>query len=160
MCVKNLRHLKSEESIQDVINNKLKKIDLLIEKKEIDVHNIDILCDQEIFSIEESKEILAEGKKIGLNINFHGNQSFRAVEMGIKIGSKAISRLEEINIEEISLVEKSETVLILLPSTTYMHRLNEPTVRKMIDRDEGCIVCLGTDFSPNSYCYSMVLTIF
>jgi imidazolonepropionase len=118
------------------------------------------LCDQEIFRIEESQAVLEEGKKIGLNINFHGNQSLQAVEMGAKIGSKAISRLEDITIEEISQVEKSETVLIILPSTSHMHRLNESTVRKLIDREKGCIVCLATDFSPNSYCYSMVFLIF
>ena len=75
--------------------------------------------------------------------------------MGLAIGSKAISHLEEISEHEISLMAQSETVGILLPATAYNLRLKQPPARKLID--SGCIVALGSDFSPNSFCYSMVL---
>ena len=74
--------------------------------------------------------------------------------MGVNIGSKAISHLEEISDSEISLLAQSETVGVILPTTAYILRLKQPPVRKMIDT--GCIVALGSDFNPNAYCYSMV----
>ena len=74
--------------------------------------------------------------------------------MGVYIGSKAISHLEEISDHEISLMSKSETVGVILPTTAYILRLKQPPARKMIDN--GCIVALGSDFNPNAYCYSMV----
>lgn len=74
--------------------------------------------------------------------------------MGVNLGSRAISHLEEISDEEISLMSKSETVGILLPTTAYILRLKQPPARKMIDN--GCIVALGSDYNPNAFCYSMV----
>jgi imidazolonepropionase len=75
--------------------------------------------------------------------------------MGVEIGSKAISHLEEISDEEIDRMSKSETVGILLPTTAYILRLKQPPARKMLDN--GCIVALASDFNPNAYCYSMPL---
>ena len=76
--------------------------------------------------------------------------------MGVSIGANAISHLEEISDHEISLMAKSETVGVILPTTAYILRLKQPPVRKMID--SGCIISLGSDFNPNAYCYSMVST--
>ena len=76
-------------------------------------------------------------------------------KMGVEVGSKSISHLEEISDSEIEKMSKSETVAILLPTTAYLLRLKQPPAREMIDR--GCIVALGSDFNPNAYCYSMVL---
>jgi imidazolonepropionase len=75
--------------------------------------------------------------------------------MGVDIGSKAISHLEEISDEEIDHMSRSETVAILLPTTAYILRLKQPPARKMLDM--GCIVALASDFNPNAYCYSMPL---
>ncbi len=74
--------------------------------------------------------------------------------MGVNIGARAVSHLEEISDHEIALMANSETVGVLLPTTAYILRLKQPPARKMID--SGCIVALGSDFNPNAYCYSMV----
>jgi hypothetical protein len=46
----------------------------LIEQKELDVHNIDVFCEQGVFDVEQSRAILESGKSVGLKINFHGDE--------------------------------------------------------------------------------------
>lgn len=74
--------------------------------------------------------------------------------MGVEIGAKAISHLEEISEEGIHALAGSDTVAVVLPTTAYNLRLQPPPVRAMIDA--GVIVALGTDFNPNAYCLDMV----
>lgn len=73
----------------------------------------------------------------------------------MRIGSKAVSHLEEISDNEIELLGKSETVGILLPTTAIIMQLKRPPARKMLN--SSCIMALGTDFNPNAFCYSMVI---
>jgi hypothetical protein len=40
----------------------------------VNVENIDVFYEKGIFESEDAKSILEEGKKIGLNINFHGDE--------------------------------------------------------------------------------------
>ena len=70
--------------------------------------------------------------------------------MAVNINAKAVSHLEEI-----SLLAKSSTVGILLPTTAVILQLKRPPARQMLNA--GCIVALGSDFNPNAYCYSMPL---
>jgi imidazolonepropionase len=74
--------------------------------------------------------------------------------MGVRLGAKAVSHLEEISESEIGLLGKSETVGILLPTTALIMQLKRPPARKMLDA--GCSVALGSDFNPNAYCFAMV----
>lgn len=75
--------------------------------------------------------------------------------MGVRIKSKAVSHLEEISPSEITLLSKSETVGILLPTTAIIMQLKRPPAREMLKA--GCIIALGSDFNPNAYCFAMVL---
>lgn len=75
-------------------------------------------------------------------------------KMAVRINSKAVSHLEEISPKEISLLAKSETVGILLPTTAIVMQLKRPPAREMLKA--GCIIALGSDFNPNAYCYAMV----
>jgi imidazolonepropionase len=47
---------------------------LLIDRGELSVDNIDVFCEKGVFDVDQSKRILEAGKKIGLNINFHGEE--------------------------------------------------------------------------------------
>jgi len=149
---------KSElEASEDIVDNQLQQLDALLKAKQLQVDNIDVFCEKGVFELEQSKRILNKGKEIGLNVNFHGEElsCLNSVLMGVEIGAKGISHLEEISDDEIKAMSASETVGILLPTTAYILRLKQPPARKMID--SGCIVALASDFNPNAYCYSMPL---
>ena len=38
------------------------------------VDNIDVFCELGVFDVDQTRRILEEGKRIGLQINFHGDE--------------------------------------------------------------------------------------
>ncbi|GAB6033638.1 putative imidazolonepropionase [Chamberlinius hualienensis] len=152
------RGMTPEEATQAVINQHLPVLKAEIEKGEVNVDNIDVFCEEGVFSIEQSKRILEAGRILGLRINFHGDELHHtgSAEMGAELGAEAISHLEEISDEGIAAMASKESIAVLLPTTAYILRLKSPPVRKMIEA--GVPVALGTDFNPNAYCLSMPLT--
>lgn len=145
----------SEEATQDIINNQIPEIKKLLDQHILTVENIDVFCEKKVYDTDQSKRILQAGKKIGLNINFHGDELHptKSAEMGAEIGATAISHLEEISPEGIMQMAKSKCVAVILPTTAYAMNLKPPPVQKLIS--EGVPVALGTDFNPNVYCLSM-----
>ncbi|XP_029418949.1 probable imidazolonepropionase isoform X2 [Nannospalax galili] len=73
--------------------------------------------------------------------------------LGAELGARAVSHLEEVSDEGIAAMAAARCSAVLLPTTAYMLRLQQPRARKMLD--EGVIVALGSDFNPNAYCFSM-----
>ncbi|EGT51018.1 hypothetical protein CAEBREN_32801 [Caenorhabditis brenneri] len=135
------------------------------------VENIDVFCEKGVFEVESrykdykdyklqknffcSKKILERGQKAGMAVNFHAEELkyIGGVEMGAKIGARAMSHLEEISEEGIRGMSQSGSVAVLLPSTAFILRLTPPPARKLIEN--GVIVALGSDFNPNAYCLAM-----
>ena len=40
----------------------------------LDVDNIDVFCEKGVFDVDQSRQILTAGQRLGLNINFHGDE--------------------------------------------------------------------------------------
>lgn len=148
----------SDEATEDIVNNQLIELSKQIQNGSIEVDNIDVFCEQGVFSVEQTEKIFRKSRELcNLNINFHSDELYplNSVEMGIKLNAKGVSHLEEISDSEIDQLSKSETVGILLPTTAMIMQLKRPPARKMLE--SGCIIALGSDFNPNAYCYSMPL---
>ncbi|XP_059165218.1 probable imidazolonepropionase [Physella acuta] len=147
----------AQEATDDIISHHIPHIQSLMASGEMHVDNIDVFCERGVYDVTQSRAILMAGKNAGLQINFHGEELHRlhSAEMGVELGAKAISHLEEISEEGIQAMAGSDTVAVVLPTTAYNLRLRPPPVRAMIDA--GVIVALGTDFNPNAYCLDMPL---
>uniref|UniRef100_H2ZCE2 Probable imidazolonepropionase n=1 Tax=Ciona savignyi TaxID=51511 RepID=H2ZCE2_CIOSA len=147
----------SEEAVNDVVMNQLPAIKREIDTGKLAVENIDVFCEKGVFDVHQTRKILEEGKKIGLLVNFHGDEltDTGSGELGAELNAHAISHLEEISDVGIKAMSKSQTVAVILPTTAYILRLKSPPVRKMIEF--GVPVALGSDFNPNAYCLSMPL---
>ncbi|CAH7326869.1 probable imidazolonepropionase [Phodopus roborovskii] len=143
------------EAADDIISNHLPKLKELCKTGELHVDNIDVFCEKGVFDLGTTRRILEGGKKMGLQINFHGDElhPMKAAELGAELGAQAISHLEEVSDEGITAMAAARCSAVLLPTTAYMLRLKQPRARKMLD--EGVIVALGSDFNPNAYCFSM-----
>ncbi|KAB1269758.1 putative imidazolonepropionase [Camelus dromedarius] len=143
------------EAADDIISNHLPKLNELGRSGEIHVDSIDVFCEKGVFDLDSTRRILQNGKDIGLQINFHGDElhPMKAAELGAELGAQAISHLEEVSDEGIAAMATARCSAVLLPTTAYMLRLKQPRARKMLD--EGVIVALGSDFNPNAYCFSM-----
>ena len=79
-----------------------------------------------------------KGKEIGLTINFHGDElnPMRSGVMGVEVGATAISHLEKVDDNDIELMQKHKIAAILLPTTAYILRIEEPPARKMISKGQ------------------------
>lgn len=130
---------------------------------ELAVENVDVFCEKGsagcdppgVFSIEQSRRILAAGKDANLNINFHGDELnyTGSGELAGELGALAVSHLEKISEEGIQAMAKRPSFAVLLPTTAYTLRLHPPPARRLIE--QGVPVALGTDFNPNAHCMSM-----
>lgn len=151
------RDITPEEATRRVLQEQLPRIQALTSVGELHVHNIDVFCEEGVFSVQQSREILLAGKAAGLNINFHGEELHRlnSAEMGAEIGALAISHLEEVSEEGMRAMARAGTVGVLLPTTAFNLRLKPPPARALIQ--EGVPVALGSDFNPNAHCLAMPL---
>jgi imidazolonepropionase len=66
------KEMNLKEYTNDIINNQIPKIIELKKEGLISPEFIDVFHEKNVFEFEETKDILLEGKKNGLLINFHG----------------------------------------------------------------------------------------
>ena len=111
---------------------------------------IDIFCEQNYFSLEESLEILEAGKKYGLVPKVHAEQMSHSggVEAGVKSGAISVDHLEYVNENDISLLLHSATMPTILPGAAYFVSLPNPPARQMIDA--GLPLAIASDFNPGT----------
>lgn len=144
-----------DEATEDILQVQLPRLSECIKSGALTVNNIDVFCEEGVFDLTSTKAILQAGKKMGLNINFHGDElhPMNSAQLGAELGALAISHLEEVTDEGIAAMAKAKTAAVLLPTTAYILRLPQPRARDMLKA--GVIVALGSDFNPNAYCCSM-----
>ncbi|KAL8624587.1 putative imidazolonepropionase [Nucella lapillus] len=148
----------ASEATNDVLHKHLPRLRELMTSGDLKVHNVDVFCEQGVFDVTQSRDILLAGKAMGLNINFHGEELhlLHSAEMGAEIGALTISHLEEVCQDGVKAMARSgHTSALLLPTTAYTLRLPPPPARSLIQ--EGVPVALGSDFNPNAHCMAMPL---
>ena len=67
----------AEAATQDVLTNQIPRIHSLMKTGELHVDNIDVFCEQGVYSVDQTERILQAGINIGLAINFHGEELHR-----------------------------------------------------------------------------------
>lgn len=146
---------------EDVIH---KQIPAVIQAKKdgvISPEFIDVFCEKGVFERDESEKILKAGRDAGLCINFHGDElhPMRSGVLAAQLGAHAISHCEMLSDEDLQAMGSHSPPIfaVLLPTTKYILKLQNPPTRKMIDT-YGVPVALGSDFNPNAHCLSMAMT--
>lgn len=111
---------------------------------------IDVFCERDYFSFEETVEILEAGKKYGLVPKVHAEQLSHhgGVAAGVKCGAISVDHLEYVNDDDIALLKDSVTMPTILPGAAYFLSLPSPPARKMIDA--GLPLAIASDFNPGS----------
>jgi imidazolonepropionase len=111
---------------------------------------IDVFCEKDYFSVNNTSLLIEAGVKAGLKPKIHVNQ-FNALG-GIKVAveAKAISvdHLEEMNEEDYQLLENSDTIATVLPSCSFFLGIPYAPARKMIDRNIA--IAIASDYNPGS----------
>lgn len=111
----------------------------------------DVFCERSAFSVAESRQVLASGKKHGLRPRVHAEQlsNTGATRLGVQLGAASCDHLEYLKPADIRALSKSNTVATLLPGCDFHLGLKRyAPARELID--SGAIVALATDFNPGT----------
>jgi len=111
---------------------------------------IDVFCEKNYFSLEESLRILAAGKVYGLEAKVHVNQfnSLGAVPAMVNRGALSLDHLEVMTENDILNISESNTIACLLPGCSHFLEIPYAPAKELIEKD--AIIALATDFNPGS----------
>jgi len=111
----------------------------------------DIFCEEGVYSVAESKEMIRAAKASGLKIKIHADEfvPLGGAELAVSEGAVSAEHLLVITEDGIKRMAESSTTAILLPGVPFflMQNMTAPA-RNLIDA--GAVVALGTDFNPGS----------
>jgi len=111
---------------------------------------VDVFCEEDAFTLEETQEIFAASKLAGLIPRAHvGQFSPCSLSALLAYGPASFDHLDHLHTEDLGKVAKSNTVATLLPGATYfLGHTKYPDARELIE--QGVAVALATDFNPGT----------
>jgi len=136
---------KKEKYLAIILNETLPKV---AEEQLADF--IDVFCEKNYFTPNETIQILEAGKKYGLVPKVHAEQmsNYGGVIAGVNCGAISVDHLEYVEQKEIDALLKSTTIPTILPGAAFFLSLPNPPARQMIDA--GLPLALASDFNPGS----------
>jgi imidazolonepropionase len=115
------------------------------------VEFIDCFCEEGVFTIEESREILKAGIQKGLKVKLHADEiePIGGAELAAELKAVSAEHLVGASEEGMKAMASSGTVAVLLPATSFYLMLNKfANARKMIEL--GVTIALATDCNPGT----------
>lgn len=120
----------------------------------------DVFCEKGVFSIEQSRHLLTEARKMGFKLKIHADEivSLGGSELAGELHAVSADHLLHASDAGIKAMAENGVVSTLLPTTAFC--LKEPFARAREMIDSGCAVALATDFNPGSgFTFSVPLMI-
>lgn len=111
---------------------------------------IDVFCEKNYFSAQETDCILEAGVKHGLIPKVHVNQFnvLGGVAVSVNRGALSVDHLELISDEDIAALQQSATMPVALPGCSMFLNIPYTPARKIIDA--GLPLALASDYNPGS----------
>ncbi len=134
-----------KENYFDEVKSRLEEI-----KKHHNVKFFDAFLDKGVFSPQEIKEIALYAKDLGYDLRFHADEieNVGATIFGVEVGAKSVDHVLKITDKDIEKLKNSDTMVVLMPSTSFYLGEQFAQARKIID--SAIPVALGSDFNPGS----------
>lgn len=111
----------------------------------------DVFCEERVFSLDESRRVLAAARSHGLKLRIHADQLTLGggAELAAELGTATADHLEHTDAAGIAALRRAGVQPVLLPGSVYaLGSSRYPQAREMIDA--GLAVVLATDFNPGS----------
>ena len=111
---------------------------------------IDVFCEDNVFTKDESKYILKQGKIHGLIPKIHADEihSIGGAGLAVELEASSADHLMAISKEDILKIADSNVIANLLPSTSFYLNKDYAPARIMID--SNCAVSISSDYNPGS----------
>lgn len=137
-------------------NSRDKYIDLIINEmlpiieQEKLADFIDVFCETNYYTPEETNRILEAGLKHGLKPKIHVNQftSIGGIQVGIKNNALSVDHLEVMTKEDIFDLKNSSTMPTLLPSCSFFLGIPYAPAKELIKANLP--IALASDYNPGS----------
>jgi imidazolonepropionase len=116
----------------------------------------DVFCEEGVFSVEESREILLKARALGLRLKVHADEvhDLGGAALAGELRAASAEHLLAASDEGIEAMARGGVVDVLLPATAYSLKQPFARAREMVAR--GVPVALATDLNPGScFCQSM-----
>lgn len=111
----------------------------------------DVFCEPGVFSLDETRAILAASHRAGLSLKLHADElePHGGAELATQLGAVSADHLAAISGDGVRALAGSATVATLLPGTMlFLGRNTQAPARALIDA--GAAVALATDFNPGT----------
>ncbi len=113
----------------------------------------DVFCESGVFSVAQSRRLLAAAKEMGFAVKLHADEmcDLGGTKLAGELAAASADHLLYASDEGLHAMAEAGSVCVLMPLTAFC--LREPYARARAMIDMGCTVALGTDFNPGS-CFS------
>ena len=111
---------------------------------------VDVFCEKDFFSPEETIQICQAAGAYGLKPKLHANQlnCSGGVEAGVALNALSVDHLESMDENAIRSLSNASTIGTLLPTAAFFLRMQYPPARKLIEA--GAALALASDYNPGS----------
>lgn len=115
----------------------------------------DVFCEEDVFSVEQSRRVLTAGQEHGLTPKVHAEEFVRlgGAQLAAELGATSADHLLHAEREDIDALEASGVTPVLLPGTAFSLGAEYADAREFLD--QGASVALASDFNPNCHSPNM-----
>ncbi len=119
-------------------------------KKEKLAQFVDVFCEEGVFSLEETKMILLNAKKLGFALKMHADElvSIGGTSLAAELNCHSVDHLLATKEEDMKAISKSRTVATILPLTSFYLNTHPANARLMIKNN--CGIAIATDYNPGT----------
>jgi len=135
-----------EEYIALIVNEMLPQV-----ARERLAEYCDVFCEENVFTVDESRQILSAARAVGLGLRMHADQLLLSggAKLAAELRTATADHLEHTDRDGIAALKSAGVQPVLLPGSVYaLGSSRYPQAREMIDA--GLAVVLATDFNPGS----------
>ena len=110
----------------------------------------DVFCEDHVFSIKQTRDILNAANKIGLGLKLHADElaPTGGAQLAAELGAVSADHLLCADAAGIAALAASDTIAVLLPGTSFNLMSHYAPAREMLAA--GVAIALSTNYNPGS----------
>lgn len=115
----------------------------------------DVFCEEDVFSVEQSRRVLDAGMEHGLTPKVHAEEFVRlgGAQLAAEVGAASADHLLHANDDDRAALAEAGVTPVLLPGTAFSLGADYADARAFLD--DGGSIAVATDFNPNCHSQSM-----